>query len=274
MKNGFALRVCARCRSVFTGELPKRDLAADYDHYYHAANLEVASLVHRRLDELVAALEPYRLENRWLDVGCGAGALVEAAARAGWRVQGTEVAPQPVDRLRSRGFDVLRGRVQDLQLPEAAYDVVTLLEVLEHVSDPRALIASAAGLLRPGGVLYLTTPHARGVSARVLGLGWSVVGPPEHLQLLSVGGVRAMANASGLVEESVQTHAVNPHELLGALRRRRGAAGGTERVQSSCALNEALHRRRSGVWLKQVVNALLDATRLGDALKYRAARPT
>src|SRR5260221_8264701 len=89
---GFDLCRCAACATVFTDRLPEPAESLDYDGYYHEGNLEVPPFVHQRLDELVATFEPRRRANRWLDVGCGAGALMEAARSRGWEVVGTEVA--------------------------------------------------------------------------------------------------------------------------------------------------------------------------------------
>ena len=61
--------------------------------------------------------------------------------------------------------------------------MVSLVEVVEHVDDPAAVVQAARHLIRPGGAMYITTPHGRGVSARLLRSGWSAVAPPEHLQL-------------------------------------------------------------------------------------------
>ena len=69
------------------------------------------------------------------------------------------------------------------------FDVVIASEVLEHVLDPHAMLVEILRVLRPGGLLWATTPHGRGISARLLGLEWSNVCPPEHLQLFSVAGI-------------------------------------------------------------------------------------
>ena len=241
---------------------------ADYSTYYGEANLRVPDFVHGRLDELVAHFEADRVTGEWLDVGCGAGALVEAAARGGWRARGTEVSEPAVRELRSRGLDVLSGPLESHGLAPESFDVVSMVEVVEHLAQPGALVREASRLLRPGGVLYLTTPHARGVSARLLGTRWSVVAPPEHLQLFSVAGVRALIGSGGLAERYAWTHAVNPTELLAAVRRRRGH----DRVASGYRVNEALVSNRAGALAKDAVNAVLSVTRLGDAIKLVAVR--
>jgi SAM-dependent methyltransferase len=270
---GFRMERCRRCRTLFSARVPgPAEAAAYYDDYYGADNLEVPSFVHRRLDQLVRSLEPHRRLGRWLDVGSGAGALIGAARGNGWEVVGTEVAAAAAEATRARGFDVRIGDLSELRLAPATFDVVSMVEVVEHVAQPAALLAAAHTVLRPGGVLYITTPHGRGVSGRALGMKWSVVAPPEHLQLFSLKGLRAALRAAGFSAHSARTHAVNPSELLGALRSGQSRAGGNCRVDASYRLNESLSSSRSGTLVKQIVNAALSATRLGDSIKLLAER--
>jgi 2-polyprenyl-3-methyl-5-hydroxy-6-metoxy-1,4-benzoquinol methylase len=258
---------------VFTKALPATQAEThDYSSYYDESNLVVPDFVERRLDELVAGFDRFRERNRWLDVGCGAGALLRAASRRGWDVVGTEVAADAVEAIRDRGFDARLGELESLALEPGGFDVVSAVEVLEHVPDPRRLLATAAGLIRLGGALYLTTPHGRGISARLLKTRWSVVSPPEHLQLFSIDGLRQALRAAGLEVLTVRAHAVDPRELIGGLRGNAPAAGG-ERVASAYELNEAMVGSRSGRLAKAAANASLSALRLGDTLKVTARKP-
>ncbi len=98
-----------------------------------------------------------------LDVGCGAGLAAEALARAGHPVLGLDAAEElvAVAAAHAQGLDLkLRyraGRAEELAAEGARFSVVTALEVIEHVPDPRAFIALLAGLLAPGGQLYVST---------------------------------------------------------------------------------------------------------------------
>ena len=263
---------CAGCATLFTGALPGSESeATDYSAYYHEANLNIPAWVEARLEEVVGEFEPYRRGGRWLDVGCGAGALMRAARNRGWAACGTEVAAGAAEAVRQDGFEVHVGELSALPLEAESFDVVSLVEVVEHVGDPRSLVLEAARLIRPGGAMYVTTPHGRGISARVLRSRWSAVAPPEHLQLFSVRGLEAVLAQAGTRPRRVRTHALNPHELLDALRRR-GEATGFQRVESGYALNESLQASRSGAFLKASVNAALDLLRLGDAIKAEAVR--
>jgi SAM-dependent methyltransferase len=270
---GIAMARCLGCGTLFTAVLPATEAEAeDYSSYYDESNLVIPDFIGRRLDELVSGFDRFRDRSRWLDVGCGAGALLRAASRSGWEVVGTEVAAAAVDALRGQGLDVRLGQLEALDLEPASFDVVSAVEVLEHIADPRGLIATAAALIRPGGALYLTTPNGRGISARLLKTRWSVMSPPEHLQLFSIDGLRQALQSAGLEVLTVRAHAVDPRELIGGLRGN-APAGGGERVASSYELNEALVGRRSGRLAKAAANASLSALRLGDTLKVTARKP-
>jgi SAM-dependent methyltransferase len=260
------------CATWFTARVPEPAESLDYSAYYHAGNLDVPPFVLGRLEERVSSFERARRLNRWIDVGCGAGTLLQAARNRGWEVVGTEVAHGAAEAVRAKGFDVREGELRELDLASGDFDVVSMVEVLEHVPEPRVLLVEACKLLRPGGLLYATTPHGRGISARLLRTRWSVVAPPEHLQLFSLSGLRFALGEAGFAVRELRTHVVNPRELLEAVRPRQEAAA-VSRVDSGYHLNEALSARRSGRALKSAANAALAASRLGDSIRLVAERP-
>jgi SAM-dependent methyltransferase len=259
---------------MFTSTLPGADEITDYASFYaEGRDLGVPGFVLDQLRSVVRSLARYRTTARWLDIGCGSGTLLRAAAAEGWEAVGTEIAPAIVDAMRAQGLDARLGSTQELDLPSGGFDVVSAVEVLEHVPDPDDLIAEAARLLRPGGALYVTTPHGRGISSRLLGANWSVVAPPEHLQLFSSSGIRSAVSRGGLRTVSLATTGVNPYELATRLPWRRGVKQATsDRVCESYQLNETLSTSRAGAALKRVANGVLSATRTGDNLKIVAER--
>lgn len=277
-KNGFRVISCRGCGTLYTSRVAGPEGGHDYDSYYGEENLSVPDFINARLDEIVADFAPYRRGGRLLDVGFGAGALLEAARRAGWTAAGVEVSRTACEHVRARGFEVFCGELSEAAYPNGHFDVVTASEVLEHVADPRSLLRDIARVVRPGGLLWMTTPHGRGVSSRALGVGWSVVSPPEHLQLFSTRSIRALLADAGFRKVRLATHGVNPSELLSALRRggkvdAQGAGGeGCRRVEDSYALNEAMSRSPARRALKNALNAALNASRLGDSLKVWAER--
>jgi 2-polyprenyl-6-hydroxyphenyl methylase/3-demethylubiquinone-9 3-methyltransferase len=103
-------------------------------------------------------------DTRILDIGCGGGILTESLARTGASVTGVDMAPELINIARahaeSQNLDIDYQAISSQALAAVApgqYDVVTCMELLEHVSDPGELIQDAATLTKPGGTLFFST---------------------------------------------------------------------------------------------------------------------
>lgn len=298
-KGGFELLSCRACRTLYAAALPASEASEDYEGYYGEGNLHVPAFIDRRLDEIVAGFEPYRRGGRLLDVGCGAGTFLRAGRRAGWTAVGVEVNATAAEHNRAAGFEVFNGELAEAGFPEGHFDVVILSEVLEHVADPRGMLRDILRVLRPGGLLWATTPNGRGLSARALGLGWSAVCPPEHLHLFSRRAARALLAEAGFGRVRVVTEGANPFEILRALRGHAAppahaapgaatpqqqsqqpqpqsqpepVAAGDERVRTGYELNAFLSDSPSRRLVKDAVNAVLRLSSLGDSLKISAEK--
>jgi 2-polyprenyl-6-hydroxyphenyl methylase / 3-demethylubiquinone-9 3-methyltransferase len=126
---------------------------------------------------------------RVLDVGCGGGILAEAMARLGATVTGLDLSEKP---LRVAQLHLLESGLQidyhlssaeDFSVPNAAqFDVVTCMEMLEHVPDPSSTVAACAKLAKPGGRVFFSTIN-RNPKAYLL----AVVGAEYVLKLLPKG---------------------------------------------------------------------------------------
>jgi len=120
-----------------------------------------------------------------LDVGCGAGLLCEPLARLGGQVTGVDAAPENVMAAQAHageaGLDIryMAGEIAELDI--GTFDLVTSMEVLEHVADQRAFVAALAARLAPGGLMVLSTPN-RTARSRLL-----LVGAAEAIGLVPKG---------------------------------------------------------------------------------------
>lgn len=101
---------------------------------------------------------------RVLDVGCGGGLLCEALARAGAKVTGIDLAPGMIEVARlhaaEQGLDITYEVVpaeQIAQTTAAGFDVITCMEMLEHVPDPERMVGTLGRLARPGGAVFVST---------------------------------------------------------------------------------------------------------------------
>lgn len=157
---GHVLNECERCGVWSVWPLPGLEqLRGIYDASYYAPWESEAGararMWRRRLRFLRNA--PGRT---LLDVGCAEGDFLEAAKRAGFEVQGTELSTHGASRSRARlGVPVHCGELEQARLAGGSFSVVTLWHVLEHVLYPGRTLAEAHRILEPGGRLVVAVPN-------------------------------------------------------------------------------------------------------------------
>ena len=133
-------------------------------------------------------------------MGCASGLFLFAAAERGWQVTGLEPAEvlyrEAQERLAGRGT-VLPLTLEESDLPEHQFDVVTLWDVLEHVADPLNMMGRCQALLKPGGSLFLNVPDLDSVKARIRRRQWPLL-LPEHLNYFNRPSLKLCAQKCGL----------------------------------------------------------------------------
>jgi 2-polyprenyl-6-hydroxyphenyl methylase/3-demethylubiquinone-9 3-methyltransferase len=140
------------------------------------------------------------------DVGCGAGLLAEPLARLGATVTGIDAAPENIAAARVHaegqglGIDYRAGGSEAL---EGRYDLVTSLEVVEHVADPAAFVAGLAAAVAEGGLLILSTPNRTQWSRLIMitageALGRIPKGTHDWDKFIAPDELAAMIRAAGL----------------------------------------------------------------------------
>ncbi len=123
---------------------------------------------------------------RLLDVGCGPGAGIAAAASLGYEAWGLDVSQSAVS-IASARFPgrVCRGALSDRQFPQGSFDVITLFDVIEHLYQPRRIAADLAWHLAPRGRILIATPNVNSILSRVTGSRWVSYKIPEHVSFFS-----------------------------------------------------------------------------------------
>lgn len=274
-KNNFSIHRCLGCGTLYTIETAGSS-AFDYSNYYGEKNLEIPEFVYERLGEIVRSFEKYRRNNRFLDVGCGAGTLLSVALKENWNAEGVEVSQPSVDFLRSKGIKVFHGDLASADFEDNSFDVVTSVETLEHISAPENILKEVYRILRPGGLFWGTTPHGNGASARLLGTDWTCIAPPEHLHLFSVKGIRKLMAEHGFRNIKILTEGVNPAEIKNNFRfSKKEKINDNENfkpVETAYEINARFSGSKSGRIIKSTVNKVLNLTKLGDSLKIWAEK--
>jgi SAM-dependent methyltransferase len=134
-----------------------------------------------------------------LDVGCASGAFLRLMRESGWSVTGVEPslaqARRAVEAL-GEGANIQQCVLQEASL-KGGFDLVTMWDVLEHVTSPSEFLGLAAAQLRPGGYLVLNVPRIDSVAARLLRSRWPVL-LAEHLCYFTVPSLRVCGERAGL----------------------------------------------------------------------------
>jgi 2-polyprenyl-6-hydroxyphenyl methylase/3-demethylubiquinone-9 3-methyltransferase len=141
-----------------------------------------------------------------LDVGCGAGLLAEPLARLGATVTGIDASPEVVAVAQahaSRQGLTIDYRAGDVQALEGQFDLITCMEVIEHVADPAAFVASLAARLADDGLLILSTPNRTAWSKLLTitlaeGLGRIPKGPHDYDKFITPERMKGLLEDCGL----------------------------------------------------------------------------
>lgn len=153
-----------------------------------------------------------------LDVGCGAGLLAEPLARLGAEVTAVDAAQELIAAAKvhaaGQGLDIdyRACAVEDLA---GQFDLVTSLEVVEHVGDPRAFVAALAARVAPGGLLILSTPNRTAWSKLLTitlaeGLGKVPRGTHDYAKFIAPEELCAMVREAGLEVVDIEGIAFSP----------------------------------------------------------------
>ncbi len=227
----FPLLRCAVCASAVTGGEPPGPEA--YEEGVYAPGPPRARPLVRAAQRIVAGQPARALSRagvapgaRVLDVGAGAGRLVEDLRRRGYNATGIEPSARSSAIAEAAGRPVVRRAIGEHE--DSNLDAAVLWHVLEHLHDPAAALERVAGWLRPGGLLLVGVPNVASWQARVAGPGWLHFDAPRHRVHLTPAGLDALLHGAALepvrAEHMVWEH--NPAAMWMALLTRAGMTPG------------------------------------------------
>jgi SAM-dependent methyltransferase len=217
LKDGLEIAKCPQCGLVQRAELPTAsELDAIYAKSYFVREASDTSgqgyldyLSEAREHRINARRRLVALQRRGastgdlLDVGGAAGFFADEARLLGWRVQGLDVSPEMTDYARNElDLDFTATHFRHFEA-DRAYDVITMWDYIEHSADPVGDLKRAAQLLRPGGLLALSTGDIETLVGRLSGRRWHLMTPRHHNFFFSARTLEVALRGAGLeVQES------------------------------------------------------------------------
>ncbi|OIR19154.1 putative S-adenosylmethionine-dependent methyltransferase [mine drainage metagenome] len=142
-----------------------------------------------------------------LDVGCGGGRFLNRMKKRGWQVEGTDFDEQATKKVSARyGIKTHVGDLAQCTLPADSFDVVTMSQTIEHLYDPLTTLHECLRILKPGGLLVMTTPNALSLGAAEFGAFWRGWEAPRHLHLFTVESLQQLTRRTGFDVDEASTY--------------------------------------------------------------------
>ncbi len=187
---------CTQCGFIFE-QVGSLDLESSYISTEDPAYLEEEQGRKKTAERILKVLERRLPRGSLLDIGCFTGLFLSVAQSHGWQVQGLELSDWAVRTARERyHLTVHQGTLDTVTLPPQQLDLVTLIDVIEHLPHPVTALRQIAELLKPEGYVFISTPNVNAVIARLLGPRWWSY-RLEHVSLFSPATLRRALDTSG-----------------------------------------------------------------------------
>lgn len=193
---------CQRCGLVYVTPSivwppEARAYPLEHDLQYFAHTRNERSIGNAFLLQLAQRLAGHR--GKWLDVGCGDGLLVRQALAAGWDALGLEIDRALVEALGLREeLPVMLTPIEQLDASMGPFDVISLINVLEHTLHPRQLLAACKERLHSEGILFIHVPNVKSLPARLRRAAWHHFQPLSHVTFFDRHTLTLLLEQAGL----------------------------------------------------------------------------
>jgi 2-polyprenyl-3-methyl-5-hydroxy-6-metoxy-1,4-benzoquinol methylase len=276
---------CMRCKTIFLGKYNDYyddELYAYYSKYVDKKEEDIYdALTNISYEKVLRQFDSYGGGQNILDVGCGNGSFVKVALQKGYQAEGIDLSDLAVEVAQRFSLPVTKLDFFSKNISDSSRDIVTMFEVIEHLPNPVDFLRRSEKVVRPGGLIYLTTPNFNSLDRRVLGRKWNVFHREHYTYFTTQTLIKLIRNNTELDILHIETRNVST-ELIAHFKNILNK--NLLQIKPNTGINEVSDLRLSDArtiiyksrWLtlvKQVANLILNATYLGSTIVIVLKRP-
>ena len=206
---------CKSCSLAYVDPFPVDSTEIYEKQYFNKSLIAYDKLREYRIkrfgSERLDLIKKFITSGSILDIGCGVGWFLEAAKREGFKIYGQEVSSDLANFTSELlDIEVFESDISEINLK---FDVITMFDLIEHVSDPLKLVRDCKELLNPGGVIIAFTPNYDSLGINEMGKDSSLVCPPAHLTYFTKKSVTELAKKGDMNLLHYQTKGMDIADL-------------------------------------------------------------
>lgn len=214
---------CQKCGLVQINPQPKREeIKSLYgpkyfqDFYPYIKAQEIHRSYFRRKVNQIKKMIP---QGVLLDIGCATGVFLKEAKRAGFKVRGLDISRFAVNYCKERGLDVDLGTLGEICYKERSFDIVSMFQLIEHTPEPLSFLKEVFWILKPGGLVVLTTPNYDCFTRKLMGKLWFGYRHREHLFFFEKKTLVALFKRAGFKKVKIKRDDLRTFPLSYYLKR-------------------------------------------------------
>lgn len=195
---------CLNCFSEFIVDIPKREVVNFYNlKRYNSINNErlyigYQNIFLKRAYKIINVLKKYKRKGQVLDVGCSYGFYLKAFKEMGYDVFGIDVSKKSIRFVTEvLQIDAINADFNSYLFKENSFNIVTMIDVVEHFSSPNKIVSKIYQILDKNGVLIIQTPNVESLMSKITGNDWFWLLTPEHLFLYSPRSLEILLEKNG-----------------------------------------------------------------------------
>ena len=212
-KYNFKLVSCSSCSFTFINPRPSPDSMEFYYANSKASAFFQTNIIgpteHVRIEKIVKPRlnylnDTFPNKGKWLDIGCSTATLLSEGIKSGWDGVGLDFEQTAIDQATKKGVPMLIKPIEVIK-PKNEYDLITMFEVLEHLSNPKENLEACYNANKIGGSIVITVPNIDGFEFETLGMVHTNICPPSHLNHFSPSTLPKLLSDIGYAITEVET---------------------------------------------------------------------